>query len=569
MSDLLAQLWDKLLSIEDRHELLGGLVKRDDQDQFNLPTAIVRHVFNKEVRRKRHPSLRVYINNSGQTDPTPSLQNSDHNDLPPTPGAEDTHPDSEGADSPPASPDTDGSDGVDSVLDSPLPEWPDSPTNQAITLDEVKHILYSLYTHKHVRSKPVEGSRSSKVPGVADYAIHCYNTWRVLCELLNKTEISLSDIFPMIETTLTTTALGKTPESSTAQKKLAHILTLFGLFTIPEKIRFFGSIGCYEEQHALVQEWFYICKEKVKARDAFQELTDAEKAQWIEWSDLLSQSEKFIQEIPISEITDDDDSYTLARTLFLLYVYVIDHPPRRLEVFDLMTDDSLKIEIEYDNNANPPKPVKMIYKVYKTSDVYGDYHFDLSDDASRLLAMLVKWQRQHGKKFILGNTDGDIDKTRVLQDSFNAVCGKSLSCNLLRKIKINHEEQDGGFKLAKQGLALATLMGHSVNAQQNNYLRNTENLQSSSSSGKRKRSDDEEQKKRQKIIKTILHKEIDQWVESQDYQDQVRDGKTPLFPWTSVQSRHPELAGEHRDSLRNVGKRHRTEVIEQRKPSSS
>jgi hypothetical protein len=58
-----------------------------------------------------------------------------------------------------------------------------------------------------------------------------------------------------------------------------------------------------------------------------------------------------------------------------------------------------------------------------------------------------------------------------LQEVFYRICGKKLSCNMLRKIYITYRESSHDLFLAKERVQLAKQMGHSVKTQLFSYPR--------------------------------------------------------------------------------------------------
>jgi hypothetical protein len=104
--------------------------------------------------------------------------------------------------------------------------------------------------------------------------------------------------------------------------------------------------------------------------------------------------------------------------------------------------------------------------------------------ASHALNLLTEYQKEKGNSYLFGGNGDESNGTRLMKDTFKTICGKELSCNLLKKIYISKRTTEGTLKWASERLELSRQMGNSVILQQTVYMKKNRHwdLGSSSSS---------------------------------------------------------------------------------------
>jgi len=112
----------------------------------------------------------------------------------------------------------------------------------------------------------------------------------------------------------------------------------------------------------------------------------------------------------------------------------------------------------------------VVLNEYKTASIFGRYQFKLSDRTSELVALVLSDNSDSPYLFgAVAQVEKESWASAKLQEVFYRICGKKLSCNMLRKIYITYRESSQYLFLAKERVQLAKQMGHSVKTQLFSY----------------------------------------------------------------------------------------------------
>jgi len=262
---------------------------------------------------------------------------------------------------------------------------------------------------------------------------------------------------------------GRKRSAYTCLDKLGYIHTFLKCLTAEETVQYFGI--SQEEAIAKVLESGEDLRYEVANIALEQEMTDNEAQEWINWEDLLAIGNKWEAENKL-----DCTSDILDVILYRLYTY--DHPPRRLEYLRLRKEEEKITELTTAQSSTVRKKGNylidrlVVLNVYKTASIYGSYQFKLSNRTSELVALAMN---DNSDSPYLFGTVSQVEKeswaSAKLQEVFHRICGKKLSCNMLRKIYITYRESSHDLFLAKERVQLAKQMGHSVKTQLFSYPR--------------------------------------------------------------------------------------------------
>ncbi|KAI8999668.1 hypothetical protein BC832DRAFT_594556 [Gaertneriomyces semiglobifer] len=293
-----------------------------------------------------------------------------------------------------------------------------------ISLNKIESILKSCY----VTSRKGEKVNDSKTEqGWKDYATKCRDTIRRLSNEFPDT-LHLWKLNDLVDYIMSKQRCGHEWSASTAKTHLSHINTLFVHLTSAEKNRY----GVDPDHLDYIRENQILCSEIISEVYENQRLTQAEEKLTMSQEDLVTATDKYEQENPVTQIKNHAD-FVVARTIFLGRVNVKDHQSRRLDsltpkITSITPQDNY---IDWDTGC-------LVLNDYKTVKMYGTYKMKLSDETLRIAALMRDYILKQGKQHLVGCDDNVRNYSYMLQDAFRRICGRPLSCNLLRKMYINH-----------------------------------------------------------------------------------------------------------------------------------
>jgi hypothetical protein len=281
--------------------------------------------------------------------------------------------------------------------------------------EELEEILKTRYRQRRTGSKG-EMKDSTEKAGWKAFAWSVRQTWGRL-----KREIPecnrLWEVQRVVDYIMTNRKKERSWNAKSSNTYLSHVSSLFGLLTQAEQEKYFGSVETYEDCMMRVQEASHVTKEIQNEVYEEQELTEEEREQWIEWEELVSRVKRYISKNPPPDGITNDQQYRLVRRLFIGHI-MIEHPPRRLEIFKIKT----RKESEGDNYMEEER---IVLNDYKTQTVYGQYKMGLSEESKGLLKKLIKRQEERNAQYALGG-NGETSGTTVMKEAFETMCGKTI-----------------------------------------------------------------------------------------------------------------------------------------------
>jgi hypothetical protein len=280
--------------------------------------------------------------------------------------------------------------------------------------------------------------------------------------------LSMTKLPNVIETIVETKSKKKDgSHNNSAETHISAFKSLLKHMSEEEKREYFTSKAKYEDLvHLMAEKGLVLAEKRNKVYDE-QLLTEQEKQKMAivgEWEDIENAAKIYVNNHGVPETINTLEEQDLVENLALIMLYILEHPPRRLEFLTLSrVQGPLK---------NFIKEKQIFLNVYKTSKVYGQYFLSISDYTQSLLTLL-----RPGSEYIFGTEEEvlrDGWASARLQRAMKDVLGIAISCNMLRKLYIMGKTDKGELKWSKERTELARQMGHSVGEQQRVYTKKTE-----------------------------------------------------------------------------------------------
>lgn len=328
------------------------------------------------------------------------------------------------------------------------------PDGGKLTAERVRQLIEQRYTHKR-NATALKPSRTE--PTKSNYAIQVRDN---LIRLLNRCD-SFAELWRLPETIEYISKEYTNPE--VARLYLSAIAVLLRVLTAAERNIYFK--GAYQINLELLSRAQKEIRLKVEAK--YREQQPRERQREVIGALTWSQLCRIVKNAEFPSSIETKSDMAVARNIALVRLYTIDHDPRRLELTWLRW----KNYDEKRQNYYEPGTGNVVLNEYKTSAVYGPHIFTVSTETQRMLRVLTEYLDQNCPEDggLLDNEDRLEQPDRgayVLQRAFRTVCGYPISCQVLRKMRIEHAHTYGEIKYFKERAELARRMGHSVDDQQ-------------------------------------------------------------------------------------------------------
>lgn len=198
--------------------------------------------------------------------------------------------------------------------------------------------------------------------------------------------------------------------------------------------------------------------EETKAETEKQEKTDKQKANWLEWNEVVDHYNFLYKKaMPLwkkSSLTAKERDELMDVVILSLYVLL---PPRR-------STDYVKLKVRHANPTTDNTIVKnkLVFNEYKTDKTYGRQEVKLPP---KLKTLLTKWMNKHDNDYLLFDRQGRPLTNSKLTLRMNKIFnGKKISSSMLRHIWISEKFKNA--PTLKEMKETAEQMGHSVEEQQ-------------------------------------------------------------------------------------------------------
>jgi hypothetical protein len=263
---------------------------------------------------------------------------------------------------------------------------------------------------------------------------------------------------------------GKRWNPGSAENLLIPLSKIFEYMTPEEMSEYVGTVDEQEEYVARIRENLNTIMELKSEKYLAQQFSEKDAENYMEWDELMTYVNVYLtKNIAPDKISNRVEMRKVAR-LILLRLTTLEHPPRRLEILDMKYED---FDVEKENYLEGEK---IILNAYKTVKIYKPYVIAISSTTRELFDKLKAYwddhQETNKRKLYFADDKMSSDKgwtSKLMQKLFVEVCGKPISCVLLRSSFINYMYDMNKLDWSKDRERLATQMGHSVALQQSVY----------------------------------------------------------------------------------------------------
>jgi hypothetical protein len=355
--------------------------------------------------------------------------------------------------------DVDDVNDVDEVTEGQVTEGP-----VPIERSEVCRILRDRYRCRTTGEKGVELKEGRD--GYKDAAWQAKNWW-VTYEQRIPTLRQLWRIKEAVQYVMTTPSKAEGAwNPNSAKNYLTNMSLLLNHLEDGEIERYFGTREHFEECRAIILKSMYEIKEIVSGLREDQEYTEADR-NVPPWEELRSMAEAYVRTHAAPLKITNDNHVRLVRRLYGLRISVIDHVPRRRDVFKL----ALRRLVRDLMKENYVEGTVLRLHSYKTAVVYGEYSIHLNEELAKLVRLLEEWAEEKGKETLFGSEHG---LTSVLHDIYEPVFGCKVGCGVLRRKYVSYAKRTGQLDWIRQQTELSRMMGQSVWMQSNYYAKHEE-----------------------------------------------------------------------------------------------
>ena len=203
-----------------------------------------------------------------------------------------------------------------------------------------------------------------------------------------------------------------------------------------------------------------------------EQMNDAQKNNWIEWSDVKSKYEELNNSVDkfINNKQINEHQYNDLLSLMVLGLYY-HNPPRRNQDYQIMNivknySDVLPIDtnyLSYDDN-------QFIFNVFKTSKKEGQIKVDFNNDLKSIITKYLKFHPLvKGKKlaktsnipFLVYYDGSELNAVNSITRILNKIFGKKIGSSMLRHIYLTNKYGD----LLKEQKDDSAKMSHSIGMQ--------------------------------------------------------------------------------------------------------
>jgi integrase len=216
----------------------------------------------------------------------------------------------------------------------------------------------------------------------------------------------------------------------------------------------------------------------LKEKEKEQEKTPAQKENWITWEEVEKKHKELEEEVNkfknVKEINQHKYNILLEYVILSLYYYI---PPKRNQDWTLMRivykdDPSLPTTNNYYDVSNE----KFIFNKYKTSKTNGELVESLPEKLKEIIKIYFKFhplikdkaiKKDANIPFLVYYNGDDLTSINSITRILNKIFKKKIGSSMLRHIYLTSKYGD----TVKEMKEDAQVMGHSIQVQQNNYIK--------------------------------------------------------------------------------------------------
>ena len=207
----------------------------------------------------------------------------------------------------------------------------------------------------------------------------------------------------------------------------------------------------------------------LKAQEAKNEKTPTQEANWLTWAEVQKKHEELKERVKAlpERLTESQYNHLLEYTILSLYVLL---PPRRNDYQNMLIvkeapEDTTKNYLELSTN-------RFIFNKFKTSKREGQLIVDIPAELFAVINTylnhhpLLKGKHTLPQPFLVYADGRPLTATNSITRILNKIFGKSVGSSLLRHIYL------GKYSDVREEMKEdAKMMSHSVETQQNNYVK--------------------------------------------------------------------------------------------------
>ena len=353
------------------------------------------------------------------------------------------------------------------------------PQTRLVTVDEVCQILRDNYRYpltnrkdKHGNQRPLVASK--KLAGWTAEAVTVADRWKSFLKYHPEMH-DLNAVDSFVKDLMTKSRVpGKSWKAGTAKVYLSKALVLYRVLPQNKRKELIGSKDAYDEVVAKLTLARDECLETELGEMENQEYTE-EEALIPEWPELYARAHRYYTKKSLPTRIENQHHFKSVRCLYIILMYFILHPPRRLELLKIVPKKYADEQSEIERRNGEEVTKKNYYdgdnitlEDYKTSSIYGTYGIKLNEEGLRMLNLLEDWAEQQKRPGVLFGSVHNL--TNCMKEMSEAALGfPSISVDTLRKKYISHQINSNNLKWYRQRYNLSVQMGHAISTQQNVY----------------------------------------------------------------------------------------------------
>lgn len=224
---------------------------------------------------------------------------------------------------------------------------------------------------------------------------------------------------------------------------------------------------------------FYFEKMMGKAKEmkeaANGDKTEKQKANWVEWKDIVEKKDQLMKEVLAfsNNKTLSSSEYDKLLQLLVLSLYVCMPPRRNQDYLNMYIVKKHDEKMPQDSNYLDLDSKKFIFNKYKTAKKYGEQTSNIPDDMMSAINIYLKYNPLYkgvkGKlpvPFLVSSKGETLGAVNAITRILNRIFEKNLGSSMLRHIFLSDKYADVKEDMAQD----AEAMGHSVDEQQNTYV---------------------------------------------------------------------------------------------------
>lgn len=361
---------------------------------------------------------------------------------------------------------------IESDFESDRDDRITNPYPHKIDIETIKLFL----KERHLTKKSGEPlKKHSQHPDMSCSAVSYFERWRAL--------LKRKSSFPLWKLDELIFEIMKASDSwnmNTASQNLSAISTLLNILTEEEIKVYIGSADLWNHLKELVQKQHTLVLDMKEIERDLQEMSVKEREILgsSTWVDFQQQARDFLRTYRMVDHIETKEQLSHMLHLIILRLYIIDHPPRRLEYLHCKWRN-------YDaEKENYYKDGEITLNDYKTDGTKKQYRIGVTEETRNIIEIMIQFRNAEDNDYIFGHhhqVRNPAFRTGMLNETFEIVFKKHpISVNILRKLWLEYLREQGQTEWTNICNEHARTLGHSQWVQQHVYKkRNREGTEKS------------------------------------------------------------------------------------------